>query len=208
MTAGARHPSIGELLARIVPAAGRLTAATLHQLDQYVGTLLEWNQRINLTGARTAQELVEQHVADALFLLPHLPDDPFCFVDVGSGNGLPGLVLRILRPDAGGVLLEPVRKKHAFLAHAIRQLQLQGLRALPERLERHLETGGAGRYDLAVSRATWPPEEWLELARPLIRPGGRVLAQEAGVNSGVPPGVGRHPYLIAGRRRAVLVLDL
>jgi len=205
---GAGPEPIGPLLARSLPAAEGLTAPTLHQLEQYVCSLLEWNQRINLTGVRTAQELVEQHVADALFLLPHLPREAFSFVDVGSGNGLPGLVLRILRPDARGVLLEPVRKKHAFLAHVIRQLHLRGLRALPVRLEQHLESEGSGQYDLAVSRATWPPAEWLERARPLVRPGGRILAQAAGVDTGVPPEVRRHPYLLAGRRRSVLVLDL
>ena len=138
--------------------------------------------------AEPAEALADEHLADALALLPQLPAASFRFIDVGSGAGLPGLVLALLRPDAEGMLLEPTRKKRAFLAHAVRALALAPrVEARAERLEAHLAAGAAGRYDVAVSRATWPAAHWLELGRPLVRPGGCVLGLE-GAESWRAPG--------------------
>jgi len=183
-----------------------LGAPTVELLARYAGLVLEWGERINLTGARTAEALADEHLADALALVPHLPPGPFRFIDVGSGAGLPGLVLALLRPDAACVLLEPVRKKQAFLAHAVRTLGVAArVEPRPERLEAHL-AAARGSYDVAVSRATWPAAAWLELARPLVRPGGRILGVEGAHAGELPPTAARHPYRLGKRRRAVVVL--
>lgn len=175
-------------------------------MARYLDLLLAWNRRINLTGARSAEALVREHLADALPLLPHLPGSAFDFVDVGSGAGLPGIAIAVLRPDARGVLLEPVSKKQAFLAAAIRELGLPGVRSLRERLDQH--RAGGTRYQVAVSRATWPAAEWLERGRTIVRPGGLVLGLEGASRPPLPPGATRHPYRCAGRERAVVVLRM
>jgi 16S rRNA (guanine527-N7)-methyltransferase len=146
-------------------------------LARYVGLVLEWGARINLTGAKTPEALVDEHIADAWALLPLLPPEPFRFVDVGSGAGLPGLVLGLARPDAKGVLLEPRGKRHAFLLHAVRQLGLRGrVEVRRERLEAYEPELP---HDVALSRATWPVLEWIRLAPRLVRqPGGRVMGLE------------------------------
>lgn len=181
----------------------------LERLARYSELVLDWGVRINLTGARTREALADEHLADALVLLPHLPDGPFRFVDVGSGAGLPGLVLAIVRPEASGVLLEPIRKKHAFLAHAARELGLAGrIEARAERLETHLAGDAGARYDVAVSRATWPAASWLVRGRPLVRPGGRLVGFEGAPRGELPVGARRCPYSLGGRRRAVIVLDV
>jgi 16S rRNA (guanine527-N7)-methyltransferase len=209
MTAGPRVDA-GWLAARLAEPAASLGVAlptqALAPLAEYASLLLAWRERINLTGARSAEALADEHLADALALLPHLPPGPFRFVDVGSGAGLPGLVVALLRPDAAGALLEPVRKKHAFLAQAIRALGLgERLAARPERLDAHLRAGGRSAYDVAMSRAVWPPEEWLAQGLPLLRRDGLWLAQ-AGPSAGSPlPGCERHPYRLHGKERAVLV---
>lgn len=175
-------------------------------LARYVELVLDWGARINLTGARTAEALADEHLADALPLLPHLPPGPFRFVDVGSGAGLPGIVIALLRSDATGTLLEPVAKKHAFLAHAIRSLGLGGrVAARTERLEAHLETGGRGAYDVALSRAVWPAAEWARGGAALLAPGGVLLGLEGAEPKDLPLGCERHPYELAGHRRSVLV---
>jgi 16S rRNA (guanine527-N7)-methyltransferase len=200
-----------EWLAERLAGPGRvlgvsLAAEAVTTLARYAELVLDWGRRINLTGARSAAALADEHLADALPLLAELPPGPFRFVDVGSGVGLPGIVLAVLRPDATGVLLEPSRKKHAFLAHAIRELGLgDRLSASAERLEAHLAAGGRAAYDVAISRAAWPAAEWLDLGLALVHPGGSVIGVEGAEPGDLPPGSERQPYVIAGRRRAVVV---
>ena len=182
-------------------------AGAYDQLATYAGELVRWNERINLTGARDVPELVDDHLADALPLLAHLPAGAGALVDVGSGAGLPGVVLAVLRPDLDVTLLEPVTKKRHFLAHVIRRLVLARARALPERLEDHLEASGAGAYDVAVARAVWPPAEWLERARPLLRRGGRILGSVAASDLGNLD-VQVAPYTLGARDRAVVRVDV
>jgi len=192
------------------PAAGfglALDDLQLRRLGSYVSQVLAWNRRINVTGAASAEQLVDAHLVDAFALAPHLPARAFSLVDVGSGAGLPGLVLAILRPDARVLLLEPIHKKQALLARVVRELGLEGVRSLPERLEAHLARGPQS-YDLAVSRATWPPAEWIERARPLVREGGRILALEGAEAAALPAGARRAAYAVGEAQRAVVVLDV
>jgi 16S rRNA (guanine527-N7)-methyltransferase len=179
-------------------------------LAAYAALVLDWGARINLTGARTPEALADDHLADALALLGHLPPRPFAFVDVGSGAGLPGIVIALLRPDATGTLLEPVAKKHAFLAHAVRSLGLgRRVAARAGRLEPHLEAGGRGAYDVAVSRAVWPASDWVLRGLPLLAQGGVLLGLEGASPGDVPPGCERHPYTLGrDRRRSLLVRRL
>ncbi len=199
-----------EWLAARLAEPARLLGVTLppsafEPLAAYARLVLEWGARINLTGARDAESLADDHLADALALLPHLPAGGFRFVDVGSGAGLPGIVLALLRPDATGVLLEPTRKKHAFLSHAIRTLGLGGrLEARTERLDAHLLAGGRGAYDVALSRAVWPAAEWLARGAALVKPGGLLVGVEGATPGKLPAGAGRHPYRLGGRARAIV----
>lgn len=175
------------------------------RLVAYRDLLLRWNQRVNLTAARTAAE-VDEHVADCLALVPHLPPGPIRLVDVGSGGGLPAVVIAIARADAAVAALEPIHKKHAFLRAVARELGLANLAARAERWEDHHERG----YDVATSRATMDLARWLDVGVGLVRPGGRVLAMEGRDQlAPLPPGVSRYPYDDErGRTRAVLELVL
>jgi 16S rRNA (guanine527-N7)-methyltransferase len=198
---------LGERLTE--PAAGfglSLDGNQVRTLAAYASRVLAWNRRINVTGAASAEELVDTHLVDALALVPHLPEGAFSFIDVGSGAGLPGIVLSILRSDARAILLEPIHKKQALLARVVRELGLEGVRAIPERLEQHLARAPAS-FDVAVSRATWRVAEWLERARPLVRPGGRILGLAGAEAAELPEGARRVAYTVAGRSRAVVILD-
>ncbi len=201
---------LAERLAGPAHALGvALDPEAIERLARYAGLVLDWGERVNLTGARTREALADEHLADGLALLPQLPPASFRLIDVGSGAGLPGLVLALLRTDAEVTLLEPARKKWTFLAHAVRSLALSPrVEARPERLEAHLVAGAAGRYDVAVSRATWPAARWLDLGRPLVRPGGSVLGLEGAKSGSLPAGATRHAYRIGDRRRAVVRLRI
>jgi 16S rRNA (guanine527-N7)-methyltransferase len=174
-------------------------------LARYLALLLPWNLRVNLTGARSADEILERHLADTFALVPHLPAGPFRLVDVGAGAGFLGVGIAVLRPETRCVLLEPIGKKHTFLRAVARELPLANLEPRAERLEAHLASPDFVPYDVAVSRATWPPLEWLERARPLLRPGGLAAAYEGREEAPLPPGVRRVPFRV-GSRTGVLLL--
>ena len=132
--------------------------------------LVEWNTRVNLTGARSGEEIVGEHVVDG-FAMARLVPAGSSVVDVGAGGGLPGLAFGILRPDARVTMVEPRAKRVAFLRTAVRELQL----ANAEVFRGRIDALGRGDFDVASSRATFPPEEWLSVGLGLVRRGGLVL---------------------------------
>ena len=185
-------------------------------LALYLDRLLAWGERINLTGARSAEALVDEHLADALPVLAQLPGGAFSGIDVGSGGGLPGVVLAVLRPDSDWTLLEPNQKKAAFLAQLRRDLEGSAqLEVVRGRLEDHLggvASAGVAHYDVAISRAVWDAENWLGRGRELVRPGGCLIGLRTDTGQPPPSGSRMFPYtLTVGegvRRRAILRVDL
>ena len=117
-------------------------------------------------------------VEDSLVLLEHL-DDAKTLVDVGSGGGLPGLPLKIVRPDIAVTLVEADSGKAAFLVQACARLGLTDVEVLARRAE---DVGHDARYresfDVAVARALAPLPTLVELCLPLVRIGGKLLAQK------------------------------
>ena len=120
----------------------------------------------------------DELVADSLVLLDHL-GDARTVVDVGSGGGLPGLPLRIARPELAVTLVESDQAKAAFLVQACARLGLQDVEVVARRAE---DVGRDERYrerfDAAVARALAPLPVLAELCLPLVRVGGRLLAQK------------------------------
>jgi 16S rRNA (guanine527-N7)-methyltransferase len=120
----------------------------------------------------------EPLIEDCLVLLAHL-EDARTVVDVGSGGGLPGLALKISRPELELTLVEADQSKAAFLVQACARLELAHTDVVAARAEeagrdpRHRE-----RYDVAVARAVAPMPVLVELCLPLVRVGGRLLAQK------------------------------
>jgi 16S rRNA (guanine527-N7)-methyltransferase len=138
-----------------------ISQAQARGLEAFWSLLLTWNARINLTGARTREELIGEHFPDAAAMARLVPPGAR-LLDVGAGGGLPALPFALLRPDAVLTLVEPRAKRVAFLRTAVREL---GLGA--EVVAGRIETVPRRPADVASSRATFPPDEWLERARPL-----------------------------------------
>jgi len=149
-----------------------LPAATAAALARYGDLLLRWNRSINLLARGAgADDVVERHLLDSLALL-RLGPPTGRVLDVGSGAGLPGLVLAAAAPGVTALtLLEPTAKRVAFLRTAARELGLAGVTVRAERLE---DVGPDERFDWLVSRATFAPAEWVRRAAPLLAPGGRL----------------------------------
>ncbi|TMD38293.1 MAG: 16S rRNA (guanine(527)-N(7))-methyltransferase RsmG [Chloroflexi bacterium] len=124
--------------------------------------------------AGNAESLVE----DSLVLLPHLGEAQ-TLVDVGSGGGLPGLPLKIARPDLAVTLVEADQAKAAFLVGACAELGLRDVDVLARRAEDvGRDTQYREKFDVAVARALAPMPVLVELCLPLVRVGGRLLAQK------------------------------
>ena len=150
---------------------------TLDRLARYHALLTEWNARIDLTAVLDPEEMVDRHYLDsaaplALGLIPQGAR----VIDVGTGAGLPGIPLCILRPDLRVTLLDAQRKRVTFLQAAIEALDLpaQAVHMRAEdaaRDEAHREA-----YDVAVSRAVAATPTLLELTLPFVRVGGRAIA--------------------------------
>lgn len=154
------------LLSEAAAALGyTLGEPELEGLCAFAELVATWNAKSNLTGARDARALADVLFADAFVLAdPRFVPSGSRVVDVGAGAGAPALPLAILRPDVRVTLVEPRRLRVAFLRTAIGSLDL-GARASVE--ERKL--GGpplAGvPFDVALSRATFEPAEWLKRGR-------------------------------------------
>jgi 16S rRNA (guanine527-N7)-methyltransferase len=144
--------------------------------------LLEWNARMDLTAARTEAELVDLMVADALVLAARIPKGA-SVVDVGSGAGAPGLPLALVRPDLKVALVEPLAKRVAFLRTVIGTLGRTDVR-----LERGRGESTRGVWDVAISRATLAPADWVALGVTMVSPGGSVWALLARDEPPVVPG--------------------
>ncbi len=169
-TAGARA-ALGALAGGWgVPLSDEQTSRLL----AFAVLLVQWNARINLTGARTVEAVVEEHFPDS-FAVASVVGDATTVVDVGSGGGLPAIPLAVLCPALRLRMVEPLAKKVAFLRTAVRELGLGGTLAVEARRIEELVGSTGFPVDVALSRATFPPAEWLEVGRRLVRPGGRVL---------------------------------
>ena len=195
------------LLAEAAALGVVLPAGAPEHFDKYLALLNKWSASVNLVGTRDPEEIARFHVADSLALVPHL-SGVHRVVDVGAGAGLPGAVLAIARPDLEVTALEPVHKKHAFLATVRRELGLTGFVPRAERDEQYRAGDDFRPQDAAVSRATWAIPEWLSRGILLVRAGGRVLAMEGRDRHELPAGATRHPYQLGDRTRSVVVLEL
>lgn len=145
--------------------------------ERYEELLLEWNRTVNLTGARTLEE-VRRQVADGERLLDLDWAGVTRVIDIGSGGGLPAIPLALRLPGTRFSLLEASSKKGAFLQHAAGSLGLRNVEVLIGRAELYGHLPAFREtYDRAISRAAARPPALLELALPFVRTGGDLIAE-------------------------------
>lgn len=139
----------------------------------YLQLMAKWNRVYNLTALRSPQEWVTHHLLDSLSVLPHIRGP--VVADVGSGAGLPGLVLAIVRPDWRVVSVEAVDKKAAFQRQVAAELALANVRVEGRRVEELVLESGA---DTVASRAFSSLADFVNLTRHLLKPDGRWTAMK------------------------------
>ncbi|WP_235906809.1 16S rRNA (guanine(527)-N(7))-methyltransferase RsmG [Pseudomonas saliphila] len=143
------------------------------QLLAYLTLLNKWNKAYNLTAVRDPAEMVSRHLLDSLSILPFV--DGNSWLDVGSGGGMPGIILAIMRPDAHFTLLDSNGKKTRFLTQAKVELRLANVEVVNSRVESFLP-GKA--FDGIVSRAFSSMADFVELTRHLSDTHTRWLAMK------------------------------
>ena len=143
------------------------------KLLAYLELMAKWNRVYNLTALRNPGEWVTHHLLDSLSVLPHIRGP--LVADVGSGAGLPGLVLAMVRPDWQVVSVEAVDKKAAFQRQVTAELALTNARIEGRRVEDVVPEGGA---DTVVSRAFSSLADFVSLTRHLLKDGGQWAAMK------------------------------
>ena len=161
------------------------TPLEIQQIRTYVTELLRWNEKMNLTAARRPEEVLLRHVLDALAPLSHL-SDVRRLLDVGPGGGLPGIPIKVFRPDIFVSLLEARRKKVSFNQHVVDRLGLKGIEVVWGRLgdEEVDERYAVRPFDGIITRAALPASEVLRLGRPILQPGGTILLMMGVIDRG------------------------
>jgi 16S rRNA (guanine527-N7)-methyltransferase len=174
-----------EAIAAASAAAGcPLTQAQAEQLSRFGALLRKWNRVHNLTTIDRPQGILTHHLLDCLAVAPEvdraISTRPRRILDVGSGAGLPGLVLAVVLPDAEVTLVDSVQKKTAFLQQAAIEMGLGNVRVLHARVE----DVRAPRFEAVVSRAFAELAEMVRLTAHLLEPGGLWMAMKGTVPAG------------------------
>ncbi len=154
-----------------------LDGGELEKLDQYLTLLYAANEKMNLTGVRDRQSAWMRHIFDSLTLLPILQQkEAATVVDVGSGGGMPGLVLAVVLPEVEFTLVESVGKKARFLEECAAALGCTNVRVRQVRAEALGAKDLRECIDVVVSRAVARLPILLELCLPMVRTGGLFVA--------------------------------
>jgi 16S rRNA (guanine527-N7)-methyltransferase len=155
-----------------------LDAARQRAILNYLDLLLVANEHLNLTRITDPTRARIEHVADALTLLHHVPPTATNLADVGSGGGVLGIVLAIVRPSLRVTLIESSAKKCAFLRTAIADLALSNVVVVNARAEETAAGHQRQSFDVVVVRAVAELVWLAEWCLPLLKTGGRLLAMK------------------------------
>jgi len=177
----------GDIIARISDAAAVLSLdladPVKERLAQYTLALKKWNKTYNLTAIRTVDEILVQHVFDSLSIIPAVraffAQRPGLtgggVIDVGSGAGLPGVVIAVTTPEIQVSCVDAVQKKVAFIKHVAGIMGCRNLTAIHGRIETLLPMGAG----LIVSRAFASLSDFTALSQTHVLAGGAMLAMKS-----------------------------
>lgn len=164
--------SLQQSLARGITALGLdEPASTQAKLLDYLALLAKWNRTYNLTAIRDPEKMLVLHLLDSLAVLPHVPEG--ALADIGSGGGLPGIPIAIVRAHQSVTLNDANAKKAAFLRQAQIELKLPKVQVHEGRCE---DWNPVPPFASVISRGFAALETFFVSCRHLLRPGGEFLA--------------------------------
>ena len=147
-----------------------ITAQALGKFQKYLELLLEWNQKINLVSRNDTKRLVPYHLVDSIMVLNYIPANSVVG-DLGSGGGLPGIPVKIIRDDIKLYLIESIQKKAAFLSLVAKELNLSNTIILPERAEKIRDI----KFDVILIRLLGKIGKIVQIALPRLKPSGKII---------------------------------
>ncbi|HXJ11180.1 MAG TPA: 16S rRNA (guanine(527)-N(7))-methyltransferase RsmG [Candidatus Limnocylindrales bacterium] len=181
-------------------------------IQQYIRTLMRWNEKLNLTAIREPLEILYRHFCESMFAAGAIPVDKGRMADIGSGPGFPGIPLKIIRPELELCLVESNIKKGTFLAEIVRELRLTNTRV---QISRYEELGEEiAPLDYVCSRAVgefvpfleWAGSERVAADQVILWIGGRDLEEIRKIKSWewrepilIPKSLQR--YLLVGKKK-------
>jgi len=181
-----------------------LTDTEVAQFGKYLIMLLKWNSTHRMIGASDPLWIIENLFLDSLLFLRALPSPFTNIVDIGSGAGIPGIPLKIVLPGVRVLLVESKHRRASFLSAVIRELRLESVDVLSDRIE-SAPSQWQARFDAAVARCAGRLESTLRVAATFVRPGGVVVASGSPGSRDADRGEVAVPGLRAGTRRHFVV---
>jgi 16S rRNA (guanine527-N7)-methyltransferase len=187
-----------------------LTPRQVAMLTNYEQKLIEWNEKFNLTAIRDVDAIRAKHFLDSMSCtLAWKENTPRSLVDVGTGAGFPGLVLKILYPGMKLTLVESVGKKANFCTHMVETLGLENVKVLTARAEdiahqsEHRE-----KYEWAIARAVAQLPVLSEYLLPLVKVSGKMLAQKGESGPAEAQAAERSIKILGGHLRQLVHVTL
>jgi 16S rRNA (guanine527-N7)-methyltransferase len=171
------NSSLQDFNSYLIEGASRMKLAlpkeSIKRLLVHHDLLIKWNKAINLTTVLDPQGMAEKLYLDSAVMYPYVGAHAYLH-DVGTGAGFPGLVLKAMLPELKVTLTESRSKKVSFLKTAVREMGIvDGLDIRWERVGER-QPGTCALSQEVVSRAAFPPVEWLKIGSRLVEPGGRL----------------------------------
>lgn len=147
------------------------------QYDLYYRTLIEYNEKVNLTALTTEADVYEKHFYDCLLVAHAYPLKEQSLCDVGSGAGFPSIVLKIAFPDLHITIVDSLQKRITFLEELIKLLKLENIYVVHARAESFTVTHREA-FDIVIARAVARLNILNELCAPMVRVGGVFIAMK------------------------------
>ncbi|MDQ1210424.1 16S rRNA (guanine527-N7)-methyltransferase [Acinetobacter baylyi] len=160
------HPFLQELKQGSQALGLDLSDEVLGLLLKYQDALVLWNKAYNLTAIRDPKEMLVKHLLDSLSILKDLPQGRL--LDVGTGGGMPGMIVALCQPERNCVLLDSNGKKIRFLKQFIADLKLKNVVAVQTRVENEESIQELGKFDVITSRAFASLLDFVDAARPYM----------------------------------------
>ena len=157
----------------------KFTEEEIENFYKYMNLLLEWNEKINLTAITEENEIILKHFIDSAIINKYIYNAQN-LIDVGTGAGFPGMVLKIINKDLNIVLLDALNKRINFLNEVVQELDLKNIEMIHGRAEElgrneeHRE-----KHDIVTSRAVANMNVLLEYMMPLVKVGGKCICMKS-----------------------------